>query len=273
MKRRKRILQTGFSAICLAAAIAVGAVMPDLVFRMTLQEEKSITSHALDALELSLTYNLSVYDKMHIAASCMEPKSANDAVTVSTEAQVDFAMRYYIDRLVQNNYWISGVETDSEIHLNYIEPALYFVDETETKTVVFWSVGISLFVEGKYFYIADLVIDDETLSILSVQIETLIPGTGSEYADQSDMEGFAYSIQSYMLERDETAVWMENDEKYQPYYNGNYVHYAYMEAILLARVEDEYYRFFCSITPDGMYFNRTYEGYETDVPLSEIEIE
>ncbi len=261
MKHLKRILQSGFAVICLAAAIAGGAIMPDIVFHMTQQQEMdAVTSHTLDALELSLTFDLSVYDKMHMAASCMEPKSAFGAATVSTEARVDFAMRYYIDRLVQDNYWISGVSPSFEVHLNYIEPVLYF-NETGTGSAIFWNIGISLSVEAKYFYVADLVIDDETLNILSVQIETLVPGTGFEYADQSDMMGFAYSMRGYLQERDNSAIWMDNEEKYQPYYNGNAVHYSYMESVLLAREEEQYYRFYCSITPDGMYFNRTYEGY------------
>ncbi len=261
MKLWKRILQTIAALLCLTLAVGAGALLPDALFYYLGQnEQEEIALYPLDAVSLTLTEDMGIYDKMALVSyvfdngGMAEPEKT---ALVSSEAEVEFAARFYLEYLIEQNHRLSGSSYLYDFMTEMITPCAY-IDYTEMRSAVFWYVNVNI----SHTYYACLIIDDETLEILAVELYRILAPSENVYVERSDMMAFADAIARKFQKQDPSAIWMDQLENAQIIYNDAGVpHYAYMEKVLLARSGDRYYRFYCSIDPVGVFFNRGFASY------------
>ncbi len=259
--RGKKILRVTAVVLCLLLSVGIGVLLPDSVFYLLDdKQQEQVSYHQLNAVELKLTSDLSLYDKMALVASVLDNGTVQmtSMDTISTEQEIELAAWVYLQQIM------NSFMHEDEVDFEFAEPCLY-TDNATQESILLWNVGLSLY----SIYHVGIVMDDETRAMLSVQIEIMAPVWDAEEESkmevtESDMFAIAENIAGILKAEDSTAVWVENEEanQYMWFEETDTEILYYMEMILIAQEGEQHFRFYTSITADGVYFNRGFEGYE-----------
>ncbi len=167
----KRIYRYVMLLLVLSAAIIAGLALPDMIFRFSDREEAAqIYSEPITALDITLTpdSSLSTAEKMLLISD----EKPQRILTSSTQSQPWEVCDGAFDFLAA--VW-KNIGGDAEMlleqsRITYSESTLFFDGKME-KSALVWHIGVEVKDDDSdVVFIADFIIDDETLTVLGVNL-------------------------------------------------------------------------------------------------------